>query len=72
MKCEPSTISRIVKGEGGVHLVGLEKFLETIGMKIVDANNVSMAADQIEAMRVLAITALSSEATNPYNKLRHK
>ena len=58
---DDSSVSRIISGQQGIKLEHLEPFLRSLGMRIIttEAEIVAMPADELEALRVLAMKGLS-------------
>lgn len=54
-------ISRIASGERGVKLPEMEQFFQSLGLRLIECDGltVSLPANELEALRILARKALS-------------
>lgn len=60
---DESTVSRIVSGDSGIKLSDLQPFLRSLGLKVVDANQVCVDRNVYESYRTLARAAINDPAS---------
>ena len=54
MSVDPSTVHRIVSGESGIKISALADFFTSINMKLVDASQTVIDAEELNALQYLA------------------
>lgn len=55
-----SAVNRVVSGESGVTLDRIGGFLDALGLRIVDAVDVTVPADELAALRLFAAKGIAN------------
>jgi len=60
----PSSVSRILSSQRGVHIHEIEGFLAALGMRVVDSDSdgfITLTREEYRALKTLALKALQQE-----------